>query len=153
MSSAAVAAAPMVDRWNEPAVTATLQGLGAADVKDATLAGQPGLIATTRDGLAIGLYAKACTPGPASSPPVCRGLEGVALFDPGAAADPGLLVDRLNHDHVTGKFMLERDGSILMTHYVNLDGGISPENLRAELADFFAVAAAAKRTVWAAPAR
>ena len=153
MSGTAVAAPSLIDHWDAPQISATLRALNAGGVRDATLAGQPGILAATPDGLNLGLYAKACAPGASAGELVCRGVEGIVTYDPGNVADRGLLVDQLNHAYAAGKFMVERDGTIRMTRYLNLEGGVSPANLRAELDDFFTVASAAKQTIWAAPQR
>jgi hypothetical protein len=147
------AAAPLVDHWDNDTITTTLKSLSAGAVRDATLAGKPGLLTTTPDGLNIGFYAKACTPQGSVGVGICRAVEGIVTYDPGNVADRALLVDQLNHAYAAGKFMVERDGTIRMTRYLNLDGGVSQANLRAELADFFTVSSAAKQTIWAAPQR
>jgi len=152
-SGTAAAAPPVVDRWDSDTITTVLKGLNAGGVKDATLAGEPGLLAVTPDGLNLGLYAKACAPYGTPSEVVCRGVEGIVTYDPGNVADRALLVDELNHAFAAGKFMVERDGTIRMTRYLNLEGGVSQANLKAQLDDFFTVASAAKKTIWAAPQR
>jgi hypothetical protein len=149
--ASARAATPLVDQWDTTTMTGILGGLGATAIKPASLGGQPGLLAQTPDGLNMGLYAKGCAT--AGDPPasVCRGLEGVIGFDPGSTADRAALVDKLNHQYAVGKFMVESDGSIRLTRYLKLDGGVSAVNLKTELAAFLAVATAAKQTLWTAP--
>jgi hypothetical protein len=151
LSGSAAAAPPLLDRWETAAITVALKSLNAGGIRDATLAGQPGLLAATPDRLNIGLYAKACAPFGVPSEVVCRGLEGIVTYDPGNVADRALLVDQLNHAYAAGKFMVERDGTIRMTRYLNLEGGVTQANLKASLDDFFTVATAAKQTIWAAP--
>ena len=148
------AAEPIVDRWDSPTITRTLESLGATQIRAAALNGRPGLLATTPDGLNLGLYAQACTPSQAnpSDPAICHAVEFILIYDPGAGPDRSLLVDRLNHDFALGKFTAERDGSIQLVRYLNLTGGVTEANLKAELGEFFAVAAQAKLTVWNAPA-
>jgi hypothetical protein len=153
LGGAAQAASPLIDRWDAASLTTTLHAAGARNVRDGTVGAQPGLLAETPDGLSFGLYAKACVPTASLGAAACHGLEAIAGFDPGASADRGLLVDKLNHDYAAGKFMVERDGSIRLVRYLNLEGDVTEANLRAELSDFFAVAAGAKQTLWAAPAR
>jgi hypothetical protein len=144
---------PLMDRWDAGLVSAALTSLGVTGIRDASIDGQPGLLARTPDGLSMGVYAKACTPSPSGGAPVCRGLESLMGYEPGAPGDHSLLIDRLNHDFAPGKFTVERDGTIRLTQYVNLKGGISQANLKADLADFLTVAAGAKPTIWATPAR
>jgi hypothetical protein len=154
LSGQAGAATPaMVDHWSEPVVERLLLSLGATDLERTTLAGQPGLLARTADGLSLGVYAKACSPATAPAEPFCRGIEGIASFDPGKGADRAALAARLNHQYAAGKFMVEPDGSIRLTRYIDVDAGVSEANLRSQLGGFLALADAAKAVVWAAPQR
>jgi len=151
--SARAAEPVLVDHWSEPVIQRLLQSLGATDIERTTLAGQPGLLARTADGLSIGVYAKACAAATPPAEPFCRGVEGIASFDPGRNADRLALAVRLNHQYAAGKFMVEADGSIRLTRYIDVDAGVSEANLRAQLGGFLALAEAAKDAVWAAPAR
>ena len=154
-TSAAQAAEPaLVDHWSEPVVQRLLQSLGATDLQRTTLAGQPGLLAKTADGISLGVYAKACAGAPtAAAEPYCRGVEGIASFDPGRGADRAALADRLNHQYAAGKFMLEPDGTIRLTRYIDVDAGVTEANLRSQLAAFVALAEATKTAVWGAQGR
>jgi len=151
--SAKAAEAPLVDHWSEPVMQRLLLSLGAGDQQQTILAGAPGLLARTTDGLSFGFYAKACSPTNTPEGPYCRGVEGIASFDPGRGADRTALVDRLNRQYAAGKFMAEANGTIRLTRYIDVDAGVSEGNLRAQLAEFIALAEAAKDAVWAAPAR
>ena len=152
-TSARAAEPVMVDHWNEPVVQRLLLSLGATDIQRTTLAGAQGLLARTSDGLSVGVYAKACSPATPPAEPFCRGVEGIASFDPGRNADRVALAVRMNHQYAAGKFMVEADGSIRLTRYIDVDAGVSEANLRAPLGGCRALAAAAKDAVWAAPAR
>ncbi len=153
-SGTARAAEPvLIDRWNEPVVERLLTSLGATDLQRTTLAGQAGLIARTADGLGIGVYAKACAAATPPAEPLCRGVEGIASFASGPGVDHAALADRLNHQYAAGKFLVERDGTIRLTRYIDVEAGVSEANLRAQLAGFIALSSAAKDAVWAAPAR
>ena len=143
----------LVDHWNQPVVMRLLQSLGATDIQQTTLAGAPGLLAHTADGLSIGVYAKACAAQAAPAGPYCRGVEGLASFDPGRGADRAAIASRLNHQYAAGKFMVEQDGSIRLTRYIDIDAGVTEANLRSQLGGFLALADAAKDAVWAAPGR
>jgi len=89
MSGAAGAAvpSPLLDRWSDAAMTEALTNLGASGVRQAKLAGHPGLIAITPDGLNLGLYAKACAFSSTLGDNACRGVEGWISYDPGAGVD------------------------------------------------------------------
>jgi len=154
-TSAAQAAEPVLfDHWNGPVVERLLQSLGAADLQRTTLAGGPGLLARTSDGVNFGVYAKACAAAPTATGELyCRGIEGIASFDPGRGADRAALADRLNHQYAAGKFMLEPDGTIRLTRYIDLDAGVTEANLRSQLGAFLALAEATKTAVWGAPGR
>jgi len=153
-SSAALAAEPaLIDRWNGPVVERLLTSLGASDLRRASLDSQAGLIAHTADGLNIGVYAKSCTAAAAPAEPFCRGLEGLTSFDPGPGVDRAALADRLNRQYAAGKFLVERDGSIRLTRYIDVDAGVSEANLRSQLAGFIALAKTAEAIVWAEPAK
>jgi hypothetical protein len=141
----------LIDHWSQPVVERLLQSLGATDIQP--LAGQPGLLARTADGLSIGVYAKACVTTAASTAPYCRGVEGLTSFDPGRGANGAGIADRLNRQYDAGKFTLEADGSIRLTRYIDVDAGVSEANLRSQLRGFLALADAAKDAVWSAPAR
>ncbi len=154
LAGAAHAAEPaLVDHWSEPLVQRLLQSLGASGLERTTLAGQPGLLARTADGLSVGLYAKACSTQTQPAEPFCRGIEGIASFDAGKGVDRAALDMRLNHRYAAGKFMVQADGSICLTRYIDVDAGVSEANLRAQMAEFFALADAAKTIVWDAPTR
>ena len=154
ISQARAAEPALIDHWSQPVVVRLLQSLDATDIQRTTLAGEPGLLARTADGLSVGVYAKACSPAAAATAePFCRGIEGIASFDPGPRADRLALAVRLNHQYAAGKFMVEGDGSIRLTRYIDVDAGVSEANLRAQLGGFLALANAAKDAVWAAPAR
>ena len=151
-SSAAGAAEPaMVDHWNGPQVERLLQSLGATDLQRTSLAGQPGLLARTADGLSIGFYAKACAPATPPAEPFCKGIEGLTSFDPGRGADRLAIAVRLNHQYAAGKFMVEGDGTIRLTRYIDVEAGVTEANLRAQLGGFLALAEVAKTAVWGAP--
>jgi len=152
VSGAARAAEPaLVDHWSGPLVQRLLQSLGATDSRQTQLAGAPGLLERTSSGLSFGVYAKACAP--AAAEPYCRGVEGLASFDPGRGADRAALVDRLNRRYAAGKFMLEADGSIRLTRYIDIDAGVTEANLRAQLGEFIALAEATKDAVWVTAGR
>ena len=151
---AAQAAEPaLVDHWSEPVIERLLLSLGATDLQRTTLAGQAGLLARSHDGLSVGVYAKACSPMTAPAEPYCRGIEGIASFDPGRGVDRAALADRLNRQYAAGKFMLENDGAIRLTRYIDVDAGVSEANLRSQLGEFLALTNVAKEAVWAAPQR
>jgi hypothetical protein len=42
------------------------------------------------------------------------------------------------------------DGTIRLTRYVDFDGGVTPENLRAQLTEYFTLAGVTARTLWRA---
>ena len=151
-SGAARAAEPvLINHWSEPVVERVLQSVGATGLQRTTLDGQAGLIARTADGLSIGVYAKACVDQAAPAEPFCRGIQGLASFDPGHGADRAALAARLNRQYDAGKFTVESDGSIRLTRYIDVDAGVSEANLRSQLASFIALSNAAKEAVWAEP--
>jgi len=152
--SATQSAAPgLVDHWSGPVVQRLLQTLGASDLQQTALAGAPGLLGRTSSGISFGVYAKACSPMTPPAEPYCRGVEGIASFDPGRGGERAALADRLNRQYAAGKFMLENDGTIRLTRYIDVDAGVSEANLRSQLAEFLALANVAKDAVWAAPQR
>ena len=151
--AAQAADAPLVDHWNEPQVERLLQSLGANSFERTTLAGLAGVIARTSDGISIGVYAKACAAATPPAEPLCRGVEGISSFAPGPSVDRPALADRLNHQYAAGKFLAEQDGTIRLTRYIDVQGGVSEANLRAQLASYIALSRAARDAVWAAPAK
>lgn len=142
-----------IDHWNTNAVLAALQTLKASDIRADTREGRSIITAKTRDGLNVGVYAKACDPSPPGVEAICHGLEAIISFDPGAKVDRKALVERLNHQFALGKFLDEADGSIRLSRYVVFDGAVTPGNLRAELASLFAVAVLAAQNIWPEPAK
>jgi hypothetical protein len=151
-SSAVAAPAPLLTRWDTAAVRASLVQAGAADIRVDDLDGLPMITARTRDGLAVGVYAKACDPSTAATPAVCHGLETIVSFDPGAAIDRGRMIEHLNMAYASGKFMSDPAGTIRLSRYVSFDGGVTPDHLRAELASYFTLAGLTARTLWPAAA-
>lgn len=151
----ALAQPALITHWDTGQLTYALQSLGATDIRAGDLGGKPALTARTRDGLSLGLYAKACDPAiPPATDPVCHGIEGVISYDASQKPDRGAVVEQLNHDYALGKFMAEPDGTIRASRYFLLDGGITPENLQAEMNGYFAVGVLAGRVIWPqAPAR
>ena len=145
-------AAALIDHWDTAAVSDALSGLGAKSVKPITLQGKPGVLAQTADGLSIGVYAKGCAESADLPTPVCQAVEGVVSYDPGAGGDAAALAASLNHQYAAGKFMAEGDGSVRLTRYFVVEGGVSPANLKAQIGVFLAMATAAKQTVWNTPA-
>ncbi|HEX4180138.1 MAG TPA: YbjN domain-containing protein [Caulobacteraceae bacterium] len=137
-----------IDHWNTNAVMAAVQVLKAENIQAVTSGGRAAITARTHDGLNVGIYAKACDPGPPGVEPICHGMEALISFDPGARADRKALVDRLNHQFALGKFMDEPDGSIRLSSYLVFDGGVTPGNLRAQLASLFAIGALTTQTLW-----
>jgi hypothetical protein len=151
-ASAAVAApSPLLTRWDTAAVRAGLTQAGATDIRVEDLDGLPMITARTRDGLSVGVYAKACDPSTATAPAVCHGLETIVSFDPGAAIDRGRMVEHLNLAYASGKFMADPAGTIRLSRYVSFDGGVTPDHLRAEFASYFTLAGLTARTLWPAP--
>ena len=140
--------AESIDHWNTNAVLAALQTLKASDIQAVTSEGRAVVTAKTRDGLNVGVYAKSCDPAPPGVDAICHGLEAIISFDPGPKADRAALIERLNHQFALGKFLAEPDGSIRLSRYVVLDGGVGPGNLRAELASLFAIGALTGQTLW-----
>jgi hypothetical protein len=137
-----------IDHWNTNAVLAALQSLKASDIQAVTSEGRAVVTAKTRDGLNVGVYAKSCDTAPPGVEATCHGLEAIISFDPGPKADRAALVERLNHQYALGKFLAEPDGSIRLSRYVVLDGGVGPGNVRAELASVFAIGALAGQALW-----
>jgi hypothetical protein len=137
-----------IDHWNTNAVMAALQTLKTSDIQTNTSEGRAAITARTRDGLNVGVYAKACDPAPPGVEPICHGMESLISFDPGSRADRKTLADRLNHQFALGKFVDEPDGSIRLSSYLVFDGGVTPGNIRAELASLFAIGALTTQTLW-----
>jgi len=144
-----------IDHWNTNAVLAALQSLKAGDIQAVTSEGRSVVTAKTRGGLNVGVYAKSCdpTPTPTGVEAICHGLEAIISFDPGPKVDRVALAERLNHQFALGKFLAEPDGSIRLSRYVVLDGGVGPGNLRAELASLFAIGGMTGQTLWPEAAR
>ncbi len=142
-----------IDHWNTNVVLAALQTLKASDIKAVTSEGRAVVTAKTQDGLNVGVYAKSCDPAPPGVEAICHGLEAIISFDPGPKTDRVALAGRLNHQFALGKFLAEPDGSIRLSRYVVLDGGVGPGNLRAELTSLFAIAALTGQTLWPETAR
>jgi len=150
---AAAQSAEPIDHWSTNAVLAALQTLKADNIEAVTSEGRAVVTARTRDGLNVGVYAKACDPAPPGVEPICHGLEAIVSFDPGPKTDRKALAERLNHQFALGKFIAEPDGSLRLSRYLVFDGGVTPGNLRAELASVFAVGVLAGQTLWPAPAK
>ena len=143
-----------IDHWNTNAVMAALQVLKASDIQSVTNEGRAAITARTRDGLNVGVYAKACDPAPPGVEPICHGMESLISFDPGPRADRKALAERLNHQFALGKFVDEPNGAIRLSSYLIFDGGVTPGNLRAQLASLFAIGALTTQTLWpGTPAR
>ena len=152
VGAASAQTAEPIDHWNTTAVSVALQALKTSDIQATTSQGRAVITARTRDGLNVGVYAKACDPSPPGVEAICHGLEAIISFDPGAKADRKGLVERLNHQFALGKFVEEPDGSIRLSRYLVLDGGVSAGNLRAELATLFAIGVLTAQTLWPQPA-
>jgi len=146
--SAAAAPAPLLQHWDTGGVRAGLTAAGATDIRVADADGLPMITARTRDSLGVAIYAKACDVGPAKAPLICHGLESIVSFDPGAAVDRTAIVARLNQTYASGKFIVVPDGTIRLSRYVDFDGGVTPENLRAQLTAYFTLAGATARSLW-----
>ena len=144
----ASAAPELIDRWGTGAVVDSLQSLGATEVQVKAAEGRPIVTARTHDGLNVGLYAKACDQVAQGGTITCHGLEAIISFDPGARVERTALVGRLNHDFALGKFLAEEDGTIRLSRYLVFDAGVTPGNLRSELASFFAVGVLTAQTLW-----
>jgi hypothetical protein len=86
-------AAP-IDHWNTNAVMDALQALKATQINATTSEGRAVITARTRDGLNVGIYAKACDPAPPGVDAICHGLESIISFDPGPKVDRKALADR-----------------------------------------------------------
>ena len=140
----------LLQRWDTAAVRVGLAAAGAADIRVADADGLPMITARTRDGLGVALYAKACDAAAGRTPAICHGLQAVVGFDPGPAADRGAIVARLNQTYASGKFIVVPDGTIRLTRYVSFDGGVTPENLRAQLTEYFTLAGVTARSLWQA---
>lgn len=148
--SAAAAPSPLLQHWDTGAVRAGLTAVGATDIRVFDADGQPMITARTRDGLGVALYAKLCDASTGRATAVCHGMETVVSFDPGPAADRGAIVARLNQTYASGKFIVVADGTIRLTRYVDFDGGVTPENLRAQLTEYFTLAGVTARSLWQA---
>lgn len=144
----------LLDHWDTGAVVEDLRALGATEILVGQDGAAPSVIARTTDGLSVGLFARACRPPTSDGASAdCRGLEGVISYDIRARADRAALPERLNHRFVAGKYMLDASGALRLSRYVGLEGGVSGENLRAELRDFFVIGATTAATLWpSAPA-
>ncbi len=137
-----------VQRWDSGQMVDLLNGLGAKDIHVTGAQGKPAITAVTRDGLNVGLYAKGCDAPVGAAEPVCHAIEGVVTFDVSQRPDKADLPGRLDHAYAMGKFTLEADGSLRASRYILLDGGVTQENLRTELNDFFAVGALTRQNLW-----
>ena len=144
---AAAAPATLLQHWDTNTVRAGLMAVGATDIRLADADGLPMITARTRDGLGVALYAKACDAS-AKGLPVCHGMESIVSFDPGPAVDRTAIVARLNQTYASGKFIVVPDGTIRLSRYVDFDGGVTPDNLRAQLTAYFALAQVTARSLW-----
>ena len=140
----------LLQRWDTAAVRGGLAAAGATDIRVADADGLPMITARTRDGLSVAAYAKACDTAAADSPALCHGLETIVSFDPGAAVDRGAIAARLNQTYASGKFIVEPDGTIRLSRYLDFDGGMTADNLRAELSAYFTLAGVTARVLWQA---
>lgn len=143
----------LLDHWDTSAVVDALRALGATEILVGQGGAGPSVIARTVDGLSVGLFARACRPPTSDEASTdCRGLEGMISYDVRARPDRAALPERLNHRFVAGKFMLDASGALRLSRYIGLGGGVTGENLRAELRDFFAIGATTAATLWPAAA-
>ena len=149
--SAVAAPAPLLQRWDTAAIRTAVTASGAADIRVADADGLPMSTARTRDGLGIALYPKACEAQGTQAATPCHGLEAVASFDPGPTADRTALVAKLNQAYAAGKFIVVPDGTIRLLRYVDFDGGVTPDNLRAQLIAYFTLATVTAQGLWRAP--
>jgi hypothetical protein len=146
--AAQAAPEPLVDRWSTATVTESLASLGATEVQVNATGGRPYVTARTHDGLNVAIYAKACDQAAEGKTVVtCHGLESIISFDPGRG-DRAILVGRLNHEFALGKYLAEEDGTIRLSRYLVFDAGVTPGNLRSELASFFAVGVLTAQSLW-----
>jgi hypothetical protein len=148
LAAPALAQPTLVTRWDPGQLVNLLQSLGVTEIRVGELAGKPALTGRTRDGLSIGLFAKGCDPAAPVGAPVCHAIEGAISYDASQKPDRAGLANQLNHDYALGKFMAEPDGAIRGSRYFMLDGGVTEDNLRAELNGYFAVGALASRAIW-----
>ncbi|QUD88452.1 YbjN domain-containing protein [Phenylobacterium montanum] len=148
LASPAVAQPAMISRWDSGQLVNVLQSLGVSEIHVGELGGRPAVTGRTREGLSVGLFAKGCDAANPPIPVVCHSIEGAITYDAAGKPDRTALANQLNHDYALGKFMAEPDGTIRGSRYFMLDGGVSEENLRAELNGYFAVGALASRAIW-----
>ena len=148
----AQAATSLVDHWDAGLLVDALHGLDATDIRAGAVDGRPTIAAVTRDGLNAGLMAKGCDSPPPATGPVCHAMAIVITFNLGQRPDRATVADQLNHGFAIGKFTLEADGTLRLTRYILFDGGVSQDNLRAELNDTFTAGALVRQTLWPAPA-
>ncbi len=153
LAAPALAQPALITHWDSGQLVNILKSVGASEIQVGQLGGKPALTGHSRDGLSFGLYAKGCDPAAPPAAPVCHGMEGAITYDASRKPDLASLANQLNHDYALGKFMAEPDGTIRGSRYFMLDGGVTEDNLRAELNGYFAVAGLAGRAVWQAPAR
>lgn len=144
-ATSAMADPVLITHWDTGQLVNALQSLGATDIHVGELGGKPAVTARTRDGLSIGLFAKGCEP---AAPLVCHSIEGAITYDASQKSDRAALANQLNHDYALGKFMAETDGAIRGSRYFMLDGGVTEDNLKAELNGFFTVGGLASRAIW-----
>lgn len=144
----AMAQPALITHWDPGQLVNTLQSLGVTEIHVGEMGGKPALTGRTREGLSIGLFAKGCDAAAPPIPVVCHSIEGAITYDASQKPDRVALANQLNHDYALGKFMAEPDGTIRGSRYFLLDGGVTEDNLRAELNGYFAVGALASRAIW-----
>ena len=140
-SQAMAQAAPSpIDHWDSGLLVDILHALGSTDVEVSAADGHPIITAITREGLKATLVAKGCDPSTADGGSTCHAVEVIFTFPLSTSSDRVATADQLNHGFALGKYTLEADGMLRDTRYLLLDGGVSQDNLRAELIDTFTVA-------------
>lgn len=138
----APAAAPaLVQGWSEPQLGKVLEMAAASGPSFSGAPERPVVDAANAEGLRFRLMGQGC------QGETCTALIAVMGIGLPEGADANALAAAFNAKFVQAKFQPQGATAVLMTRYILIQGGVSEENLAANLAQFLAIAAAAQKEV------
>ena len=106
---------------------------GATEIQSSVEDGEP-VIALKKDDLYFGFVLRGCQPALG-----CKALQLALYFEPGKTPFALDDVNALNVKYALVKFFVAKDGALAMSRFIIADGGISKDNVAANIAHFFAM--------------
>ncbi len=133
VTSRAAEGSQLVTLFTVDDLTEIAKQQGATEIQSSVEDGEP-VISLKKDDLYFGFVLRGCQIALG-----CKALQLALYFEPGKTPFALADVNAMNIKYALVKFFVAKDGALAMSRFIIADGGISKDNIVANIAHFFAM--------------